>query len=53
MMVLSPTQAIVAAIVVVVLVILAWKFVKFAFRIAILVAAAVVVYFIAKSAGWL
>ena len=53
MPVLSGTMAIVAAIVVVVLVILAWKFVKFAFRIAILVAAAAVVYFIAKSAGWL
>lgn len=48
---LSGTMAIVAAIVVVVVVILLWKFLKFAFKIGVLVAAAVLLYFILKWAG--
>jgi hypothetical protein len=49
--VLSPTQAAIAAILVVVVVIIAWKFLKFAFRIALIVAAAVVLFFVLRSAG--
>ena len=51
MAVLSPTMAIVAAIGVVLVVIIAWKFLKLAFRIALIVAAAAVVYFVLKNAG--
>lgn len=53
MAVLSGTMAIVAAIAVVVAVIVAWKFLKFAFRIALLVVAAVAVFFILRYAGYL
>ena len=51
--VLSQTQAIIAAILVVVVVIIAWKFLKFAFRIALVVAAAVALFFLLRWAGWL
>lgn len=49
--VLSQTQAIIAAILVIVVVVIAWKFLKFAFRIALVVAAAVVLFFVLKWAG--
>ncbi|GEM_PF-3746264 len=49
--VLSRTQAIVAAVIVVVLVLLAWKFLKFAFKVAIIVAAAVLIYLAIHAAG--
>ncbi len=49
--VLTPTQAIIAAILVVVVVIIAWKFLKFAFRIALIVAAAVVLFFVLRWAN--
>lgn len=49
--VLSQTQAIIAAILVVVVVIIAWKFLKFAFRIALIVAAAVVLFFVLRWAN--
>lgn len=49
--VLSGTWAIVAAVAVVIGVLLAWKFLKFAFKIGVLVAAAVLLYFILKWAG--
>jgi hypothetical protein len=49
--VLSQTQAIIAAILVVVAVIIAWKFLKFAFRIALIVAAAVVLFFVLRAAN--
>jgi hypothetical protein len=42
--VLSKTQAIWAAIGVVVLVVIAWKFLKFAFKIGIVVAAAILIF---------
>lgn len=48
---LGTTSAIIAAIVVVVVVILAWKFLKFAFKIALLVAAAVAIFFLLRFAG--
>lgn len=51
MAVLSPTMAAVAAIAVVIGVILLWKFLKFAFKIAVLVGAAVLLYVILKNAG--
>lgn len=49
--VLSRTQAIVAAIIVVVLVLIAWKFLKFAFKVAIIVVAAVLIYLAIHAAG--
>jgi hypothetical protein len=48
--VLSPTQALVAAIVVVVLVLLIWKFVKGAFKIAVVVGIAILIYLGLKAA---
>jgi hypothetical protein len=51
MAVLDTTWAIVAAIAVVVGVLILWKFLKFAFKIAVLVAAAVLLYFILAWAG--
>lgn len=51
--VLSGNMAIVAAILVVVGVILAWKFLKFAFKIAVIVAAAVLIFLLMRSAGFL
>lgn len=51
--VLTPTQAIIASILVVVAVILAWKFLKFAFRIALVVGAAVVLFFVLRWADLL
>ena len=51
MAVLATTPPIIAAIVVVIVVILAWKFLKFAFKIALLVAAAVAIFFILRAAG--
>ena len=51
MAVLEGTWAIVAAIAVVVVVLLLWKFLKFAFKIAVLVAAAILLYFILRWAG--
>lgn len=41
------------AVAVVVAVILAWKFLKFAFKIGVIIAAAVLIFFIARWAGWL
>lgn len=49
--VLSQTQAIIAAVLVVLVVIIAWKFLKLAFKIAIVVAAAVVLFFVLRFAG--
>lgn len=51
MPVLSGTTAIVAAIGVVIVVLLLWKFLKFAFKIAVVVAAAIVLFFILRGAG--
>lgn len=51
MAVLSSTMAIVAAIAVVIGVIILWKFLKFAFKIAVLVGAAVLLYFLLNWAG--
>ena len=51
MPVLGTMPAIVAAIVVIVVVILAWKFLKFAFKIALLVAAAIAIFLLLRSAG--
>lgn len=42
--VLTQTQAIIASIVVVLVVLIAWKFLKLAFRIALVIAAAVVIF---------
>lgn len=49
--VLTQTQAIIAAILVVLVVIIAWKFLKLAFKIALVVAAAVVLFFVLRWAG--
>lgn len=49
--VLETPWAIAAAVAVVIVVILAWKFLKFAFRIALIVAAAVAIYFVLKWSG--
>lgn len=49
--VLTQTQAILAAIGVVLVVILAWKFLKFAFRIALVIAAAVALFLVLRWAG--
>lgn len=49
--VLEGWQAIAAAVAVVVVVIIAWKFLKFAFRIALIIAAAVAIYFLLKWAN--
>lgn len=49
--VLGRTQAIVAAILVVVIVVIAWKFLKFAFRLALIVAAAVAIFLVLRWAG--
>ena len=51
MPVLEGTWAIVAAIAVVIVVLLLWKFLKFAFKIGVLVAAAVLLFFILRWAG--
>ncbi|HWH09335.1 MAG TPA: hypothetical protein VNX21_09050 [Candidatus Thermoplasmatota archaeon] len=51
MPVLSGTMAVVAAVAVVIVVLLLWKFLKFAFKIAVLVAAAVLLYLILRWAG--
>ena len=45
MPVLSQTGAIVASVIVILVVLIAWKFLKLAFRIALIVAAAVAIYF--------
>lgn len=49
--VLTQTQAILAAIGVVLVVILAWKFLKFAFRIALVITAAVALFLVLRWAG--
>jgi hypothetical protein len=49
--VLGQTQAIIAAVVVVALVLIAWKFLKFAFRIALVIAAAIAIFLLLKWAG--
>lgn len=49
--VLTQTQAILASIVVVLVVIIAWKFLKLAFRIALVVVAAIAIYFALNWAG--
>jgi hypothetical protein len=41
------------AIAVIVAVILAWKFLKFAFKIGVIIAAAVLIFFIARWAAWI
>lgn len=51
--VLEGWQAIAAAVAVVVVVIIAWKFLKFAFRIALIIAAAIALFFVLRWAGWL
>lgn len=43
-LVLGPTQAIAAAIIVIVIVFLVWKFVKAAFKIALIVGLAILIY---------
>ena len=48
---LSRTQAIWAAVGLVLVVIIAWKFLKLAFKIALIVAVAVGIYFALRSAG--
>lgn len=49
--VLTQTQAIIAAVLVVLAVILAWKFLKLAFKIALVIAAAVALFFLLRLAG--
>lgn len=49
--VLSPTMAIVVAVLVVLGVIIAWKFLKLAFKIGLLLVAAIAVYFLLQWAG--
>lgn len=50
-LVLEPTHAIIASVVVVALVIIAWKFLKFAFKIALVIAAAVALFFLLRWGG--
>lgn len=52
-MALEPMWAGAAAVAVVIGVILVWKLVKLAVRIAIVGAAAVLLFFLARQAGWL
>lgn len=49
--VLTQTQAIIASVIVILVVLLAWKFLKLAFKIALVVGAAVAIYFALKWAG--
>ena len=49
--VMTQRNAIIAAIVVVLIVIIAWKFLKLAFKIALVVAAAVAIFLFLKWAG--
>lgn len=49
--VLTQTQAIIASIVVVVIVLLAWKFLKLAFKVALILVAAVAIFFALRWAG--
>lgn len=49
--VLTQTQAIIASIVVILIVIIAWKFLKLAFKIALVVAAAVAIFLALRWAG--
>lgn len=49
--VLTQTQAIIASVVVLLVVLIAWKFLKLAFKIALIVAAAVAIYFALRWAG--
>ena len=53
MAVLTGTTAILAAIAVVVVVILAWKFLKFAFRIGLIIVAAAILFILLRRAGYL
>ena len=46
------TEAIVAVLVVLAVVV-AWKFLKFMFKIGVVIAAAILLYFLAQRAGWL
>lgn len=50
-MVLSRNQAIVASVIVILVVLIAWKFLKLAFRIALVVVAAIAIYFALNRAG--
>lgn len=49
--VLSTNQAVIASIVVVLVVLIAWKFLKLAFKIALVVAAAIAIYLALSWAG--
>ena len=49
--VLTQTQAIIASIVVILVVIIAWKFLKLAFKIGLIIVAAVAIFFALKWAG--
>lgn len=53
MAVLSGTQAILAAVAVVVVVVIAWKFLKFAFRIGLVIVAAAILFYVLRNAGYL
>lgn len=50
-MVLSTTNAIIAAVIVVVILFLVWKFVKFAFKIALVVGVAILLYIVLNKLG--
>lgn len=50
---LTPTQAIAASVVIVIGVIVAWKFLKFAFKIGLLLVAAIGIFFALRWAGFL
>lgn len=48
---LSQRNAIIASIIVVILVVIAWKFLKFAFKIGLVILAAVLIFLALKNAG--
>lgn len=48
---MSPGAAIIASVVVILVVLIAWKFLKLAFKIALVVAAAIAIYFALSRAG--
>lgn len=50
-LVLTQTQAIIASVIVVVLVLIAWKFVKLAFKIGLIAVAAIAIFFALRWAG--
>ena len=49
--VLTQTQAIVASVIVVLVVLIAWKFLKLAFKIGLIIVAAVAIFFALRWAG--